>query len=355
MPSDLSNDIQKQVQHCFDNSIAVNIRGHNSKNFYGRKTDPALEILDTSQHQGIVDYQPTELVITARCGTPLTEIQTVLSEQNQMFAFEPPMFNGKGGIGGMVATGLSGPARPFAGALRDAVLGVSCINGKGEKLVYGGQVMKNVAGYDISRLMTGAMGTLAVLLDVSIKVMPKPEREITLVLEHDFQQAIETWLKLGTKALAITASCHLDDRLYFRVAGNNAVVKYTQSIIGGEELESGTQFWQQLRDQELEFFSDPQPLWRLSLAPATLALAISGNTLTDWAGAQRWVKTNESATVIRQLCESHGGHATLFNPVDNTVEAFHPLTAGIATLHKQLKHAFDPAAILNPMRMTADY
>ena len=355
MSSDLSNDLQKKLEHCFDNNIAVNIAGHGSKQFYGRRVDTNLEVLDTSQHHGIISYQPTELVITARSGTPLSEIESALDENNQMLAFEPPQFNGKGSIGGMVACGLSGPARPFAGAVRDAVLGVSCINGKAEKLVYGGQVMKNVAGYDISRLMAGSMGTLAVLLDVSIKVMPKPEREVTLVLEQNAQQALDSWRKLGSQALAISASCQHDDQLYIRVSGNSAAVKHAQAIIGGEEHKTGTQFWQQLRDLELEFFNDPRPLWRLSLAPSNMILNISGDTLIDWAGAQRWIKTNESAEVVRQLCESHGGHATLFNPADNSIEAFHPLAPGLAKVHTQIKHAFDPAGILNPMRMTTDY
>jgi len=355
MSLDLSNEFQHQLEHCVDNNIAVNVCGYGSKQFYGRKTDSSLECLDTSKHQGIISYQPTELVITARSGTRISEIESVLAEKNQMLAFEPPQFNGKGSLGGMVACGLSGPARPFAGSVRDAVLGVSCINGKAEKLVFGGQVMKNVAGYDISRLMTGSMGTLGVLLDVSIKVMPKPEQEITLVLEQNIQQSLTTWEKLGNQALVISASCQLDDQLYIRLSGNHAAVRYAQSIIGGTEYPKGSQFWQQLRDHELAFFNNPRPLWRLSLAPATMPLNIDGSTLTDWAGAQRWIKTSETAEVIRQLCNSHGGHATLFNPTDNNIEAFHPLETGIALLHKQLKQAFDPAGILNPLRMTTDY
>ena len=355
MSSDLSNHFTEQLEHCFDNNIAVNICGHGSKNFYGRKTDPSLEILETKNHQGIISYQPTELVITARSGSSISDIKTALDEKNQMLAFEPPQFNNQGSIGGMIACGLSGPSRPFAGSVRDAVLGVSCINGKAEKLVYGGQVMKNVAGYDISRLMTGSMGTLGLLLDVSIKVMPKPEHEITLVLEQSAEQTLSTWEKLGSQALAISASCQIDERLYIRLSGNSAAVKHAQSNIGGIEHDNGSQFWQQLRDHELAFFNDSRPLWRLSLAPATMALNITGNTLTDWAGAQRWIKTDESAEVVRQLCESHGGHATLFNPADNVIEAFHPLASGVAMIHKQLKQAFDPVGILNPLRMTADY
>ena len=355
MSSDYSADIQKQLEYAFDNNIGINIQGHNSKAFYGRRTERALEVLETKQHKGIIDYQPTELVITARCGTSIQEIEEALAEKNQILAFEPPMFNQQGGLGGMISTGLSGPARPYAGALRDAVLGVSCLNGKAEKLTYGGQVMKNVAGYDISRLMTGAMGTLGVILDASIKVMPKPETEITLRLEKTIDQALQTWLELGKQALPISASCHLDDILYIRLAGNTAAVKHAASHIGGEEHNDGADFWRNLRHHQHEFFTGPLPLWRLSLAPATLALNLSGNTLVDWAGAQRWIKTDESPDIIRSLCDAHGGHATLFNPGDNKVEAFHPLTTGIAGLHKQLKHAFDPSGILNPMRMLADY
>jgi len=355
MSSDLSKDFQQQLEQYVDNRTAIKIRGHGSKDFYGRQVNDTNEVLDTKSHRGIISYQPTELVITARSGTSIYDIEQTLDEQNQMFAFEPPSFNNHGTLGGMVACGLSGPARPFAGSLRDAVLGVTCINGKAEKLVYGGQVMKNVAGYDISRLMTGSMGTLGLLLDVSIKVMPKPEYELTLVLEKSAQQAIDYWCELGSQALAVSASCQLDDRLYIRLSGNESAVKHAESIIGGTEYEDGSKFWQQLRDHQLEFFNDPRPLWRLSLAPATTQLNLSGNTLIDWVGAQRWIKTDESADVIRQLCDSHGGHATLFNPVDNKIEAFHPLASGVAMIHKQLKQAFDPAGILNPLRMTADY
>ncbi|MCK4743236.1 MAG: glycolate oxidase subunit GlcE [Sulfuriflexus sp.] len=355
MSSDISTELQKKLEHAFDNDTAVNIKGHSSKDFYGRRTDASLATLETTQHSGIIDYQPTELVITARCGTSIEEIEKTLATENQMFAFEPPRFNHRGSIGGMVACGLSGPARPYAGSLRDAVLGITCLNGKAEKLSYGGQVMKNVAGYDISRLMTGAMGTLGVILDASIKVMPKPETEITLKLEKDATQAMQTWQELGKQALPISASCHLDDTLYIRLSGNAAAVKHATSIIGGEADEAGHDFWQALRDQQHDFFTGNQPLWRLSLAPATLTLNLTGKALTDWAGAQRWIRTDEPANVIRALCESHGGHATLFNPSDNNVEAFHPLAPGIAALHTQLKQAFDPAGILNPMRMLADY
>jgi len=355
MSSDVSTNIQKQLEHAFDTNTPVNVKGHHSKAFYGRRTDAALQALETRQHTGIIDYQPTELVITARCGTSLSELETTLASENQMLAFEPPMFNQQGSVGGMIACGLSGPARPYAGALRDAVLGITCLNGKAEKLVYGGQVMKNVAGYDISRLMTGAMGTLGVILDASVKVMPKPETELTVELKKDADQARQSWLELGRQALPISASCHLADTLYIRLSGNISAVKHAAAIIGGEHSEDGKAFWQDLRHQQLDFFNDPRPLWRLSLAPATLALNLSGDTLTDWAGAQRWVKTDESADIIRALCESHGGHATLFNPVDNLVDAFHPLDSGIAGLHRQLKKAFDPAGILNPLRMLADY
>jgi len=354
MSSDISNDIQKQLEHAFDNATAVNIKGLGSKDFYGRRTDANIEKLETKQHTGIIDYQPTELVVTARCGTPISEIEDLLSEKNQMFAFEPPQFNQQGSIGGMIACGLSGPARPYVGSLRDAVLGITCLNGKAEKLIYGGQVMKNVAGYDISRLMTGAMGTLGVTLDASIKVMPKPENEITLKLEQTAEQAMQTWLKLSKQALAISASCHIDNTLYIRLSGNTSAVKHATTIIGGERAENQNIFWQEIRDHQHEFFNDSRPLWRLSLAPATLLLNLSGDTLIDWAGAQRWIKTHEPANVIRSLCESHGGHATLFNPIDNNIEAFHPLADGIAVLHKNLKQAFDPAGILNPQRMSSE-
>jgi len=355
MSLDISTELQKQLEHAFDNDISVNIKGYNSKAFYGRRTESSPQALETKQHSGIIDYQPTELVITARCGTPLEKINSMLAKENQMLAFEPPMFNQQGSIGGMIASGLSGPARPYAGAVRDAVLGITCLNGKAEKLVYGGQVMKNVAGYDISRLMTGSMGTLGVILDASIKVMPKPETELTLKFEKDAVQASQFWLKLGRQALPISASCHIDNTLYVRLSGNTAAVKHAADIIGGDAADDANNFWQALRHHQLDFFNDSRPLWRLSLAATTVPLNLAGDTLTDWTGAQRWIKTDESAEVIRALCEEHGGHATLFNPADNSIEAFHPLAAGITKLHQQLKQAFDPAGILNPKRLSPEF
>jgi len=351
MSCDKSLDIQHAVQRAFDDQTPLCIRGTGSKHFYGQSVHAEHTPLETSGHTGVTSYEPTELVITARNGTTLTEIESVLNDNKQMLPFEPPHFGDGGSIGGIVASGLSGPRRPYSGSLRDAVLGVRCINGKGEILRFGGEVIKNVAGYDVSRLMAGSMGTLGVLLDISIRVIPTPEQELTLVLEQDTEQALQTMIKINGKALSISGCCHHDNTLSIRLSGNQAAVQHARKEIGGDELDQSNQFWQQLRDHHLAFFNDPRPLWRLSLPPATRSLDLDGDCIIDWAGAQRWLKTDKPADKIRSHCHAHGGHATLYNPGSSGIDAFQPLPPAIANLHVRLKESFDPHGILNPGRM----
>ena len=351
MSCDKSLDIQHVIQRGFDDQTPLNIIGTGSKAFYGRPVEDTHTPVDTSGHCGITSYEPTELVITVRNGTPLTEIESALEEQNQLLPFEPPHFGQGGSIGGIVATGLSGPRRPYSGSVRDALLGVQCINGKGEILRFGGQVIKNVAGYDVSRLMAGSMGTLAVLLEMSLRVIPKPEQDITVVFEQEAEQALQTMTRLSGQALPISGSCHHNNSLHIRLSGNEAAVQHARTIIGGDELPDAVNFWKDLRDQKLDFFADERPLWRLSLPPSTRTLELEGDCITDWGGAQRWLKTDEPATTIRKLCDTHAGHATLYNPGSTGIEAFQPMSTAIANLHTRLKASFDPHGILNPGRM----
>jgi glycolate oxidase FAD binding subunit len=346
------------------------IRGGGSKDFYGNP--PRGEILDTRGHAGIVAYEPTELVITARCGTPLAEIETALAAQGQMLAFEPPHFSppspprgGAGGggqatLGGCVASGLSGPRRATAGAVRDFVLGVKMVNGNGSVLTFGGQVMKNVAGYDVARLMTGSLGTLGLLLEISLKVLPRPVAEASVRLEAPQEKAIELINGWAGKPLPITATCWCDDLLTLRLAGAGAAVTAARRQLGGEPLEAtaADDFWRRLREQQSDFFAGDSALWRLSLPSVTPVLALPGEQLIEWGGSLRWLKSGSDAAGVRNAAAQAGGHATLFRcgpELKLGAGAFQPLPPALLTLHRRLKQSFDPLGIFNPGRMYPEF
>lgn len=342
---DHSTAIQAQVTAAYQERQALRIVGNDSKSFYGRTVDG--QELNLSQHTGIVSYEPTELVVTARAGTTLTEIQQVLAEKGQELAFEPPLFAANASLGGCIACGFSGPARPYVGAARDFVLGLKCINGKGEILNFGGQVMKNVAGYDVSRLMVGALGGLGVLLEISCKVLPIPEETVTLVLEMDLPTALAKMLELGNQPLPLTASCFDGQKLYIRLSGT--AIHNAQKRIGGEVYPNGQDFWFKLKEQQLPFFQQPGNLWRISLPMNSPDLAL-GDSLIEWGGALRWLRSDMDASHIRQKVTQFGGHAVLFRGSIED-EIFHPLPDALFALHKRLKQQFDPAFILNPNKM----
>jgi glycolate oxidase FAD binding subunit len=341
--------LQEQVQAAAAAGTALSIQGGNSKSFYGRSTQG--EVLSVSGHQGIIDYTPSELVISARAGTTLSDLESVLEQQGQMLAFEPPHFGDNATLGGTIACALSGPRRPYAGAARDFVLGVNCVNGKGEWLRLGGQVMKNVAGYDVSRTLTGSLGTLAIMLDIHLRVLPRPETEITLQQACDAATAIQRCNTLAAQPLPISASCYVDGQLTIRLSGMEQGVQSAAASIGGETLADASRFWQQLREHQLAFFPAEQPLWRLSVPPAAAPLPLEGDMLVDWGGAQRWLRSEQAADTIRSVTGSAGGHASLFRGGNRSDEVFHPLQPQLLSLHQRLKQTFDPAGILNPGRM----
>jgi glycolate oxidase FAD binding subunit len=301
-------------------------------------------------YAGVIEYSPTELVVSARAGTPLAALEAVLAQENQMLPSEPPHFAPGATLGGTVACGLSGPRRPYAGAVRDHVLGITCLNGAGKLLRFGGSVMKNVAGYDISRTLTGSLGTLAVLLDITLKVLPRPETELTLRRKTSAGEAITLFNRWAGLPVPLSAGCYHDGSLAVRLSGFEQGVKAAAEKLGGDELPDAGTFWQDLREQRLAFFDDPRPLWRLSVAAATPSLPLEGDCLIDWGGALRWVKTDLPAHALRQSATDGGGHATLFRNGDGN-DVFHPLPAPLLALHRRLKHSFDPAGILNPARM----
>jgi glycolate oxidase FAD binding subunit len=335
---------------------ALRVRGSGSKDFYGG--EHAGELLETNTHAGIVDYEPSELVVTARCGTPLAELEAVLHAQGQMLAFEPPHFGREATVGGMLAAGLSGPRRQAAGALRDFVLGMQVMDGRGDVLSFGGRVMKNVAGYDVSRLMAGSLGTLGLILEASIKTQPLPVAEATLRLELPEDRAIETLNHWGGRPLPISASAWTGDELMLRLSGAAAAVRAAVERLGGERVPDAGEFWADVREHRHSFFraasDNATPLWRLSVpstTPAATFAPLPGPRLIEWGGAQRWLATHAEARLIREAAAKAGGHATLFRGGDRAGGVFQPLPSVLMALHRRLKATFDPQGVFNPGRL----
>ena len=346
---DDSQSLLEQVNQALENATPLRIQGSNSKAFLGRTT--AGEILDTRSHRGIVSYDPTELVITARCGTPLSQLTQVLDAAQQMLPCEPPSFGDGATVGGMIACGLSGPRRPWSGSVRDFVLGTRVITGQGKLLRFGGEVMKNVAGYDLSRLMAGSYGSLGLITEVSLKVLPKPRQCLSISLEMDAERALLRLAEWGQQPLPISAACHDGSRLHLRLEGGEGSVSAAHERLGGEQLEAC--WWDDLNEQRLSFFDEDQPLWRLSLPHNTPLLSLPGRQLIDWGGAQRWLKSDAEAAYIRQVVDEVGGHATCFSH-GLTDTPFQPLPPALMRYHRNLKQQLDPRGIFNPGRLYAE-
>ncbi len=344
------------------------IVGGGTKDFYGNApADDAGEPLSLLALAGISSYEPTELVVTVRAGTPLRELEAALDEKGQHLAFEPPRFAAPSGavgtVGGMVAAGLAGPARAAAGSLRDHLLGATLLNGKGEVLSFGGQVMKNVAGYDVSRVLAGSMGVLGVVCEVSLKVLPRPTASATLRFEMDQARALAQLNAWGGEPLPINASACWNGMLVVRLAGARAAVESAGRQLGGEAIEPALAagFWQGLRDHTDEYFTSAAQavaggatLWRLGLPQTAAPPALPGEELVEWGGAQRWLCTPVPAAQVREAAAAVGGHATLFRGAAAALERFHPLSAPLQRFHRELKKAFDPDRVFNRGRLYAD-
>lgn len=365
------------------------IEGHGSKRFYGGA--PRGEVLSTRALNGVLAYEPSELYVTAAAGTPLTALEALLATRGQHLAFEPPRFaeaegastsattsatapstappapldgTGTGTVGGMVAAGLSGPARGFAGAVRDHVLGLTLINGRGEVLHFGGTVMKNVAGYDVSRLMAGAMGVLGLMTQITLKVLPRPVASLTLRFEGRQDEALLQMNRWGGQPLPITATAWWDGALVVRLSGADAAVQAARQRLGGDLIppEMAEPFWRGLRDHSDEFFVGARravqggaSLWRLSVPATAPAMALHGEQLIEWGGAQRWVVTPMAPAQLRETVAAVGGHAVLFRAQDKTAGVFAPLSPPLARIHRQLKAEFDPKGCFNPGRLYPDF
>ncbi len=350
--------LQEQIKDAGSRGAKLEIRGHGSKAFYG--PSPQGEPLELAGYRGISSYEPSELVVTVKAGTPIAELEQVLAEQGQHLAFEPPRFEGRGTVGGMVASGLSGPARVSMGALREHVLGALMLDGNAQAMSFGGTVIKNVAGYDVSRLLAGSMGILGVLLEVSLKVLPLPKAQATLRFELSQEQALHQLNRWAGQPLPIHASAWWDGALVLRLAGAQAAVRSACQSLGGDliEAEIAEPFWAGLRDQSDEYFvgaaraiAGGAKLWRLSLPQTAPALSLHGEQLLEWGGAQRWVVTPMAATMVREAAAKAGGHATLFRAADKSGGVLTPLSAPLLRIHRALKKSFDPLSIFNPGRL----
>ncbi|WP_095054813.1 glycolate oxidase subunit GlcE [Pseudomonas sp. Irchel s3b2] len=345
---DASEALLEQVKQARENATPLRIQGGNTKAFLGREV--AGEILDTRAHRGIVSYDPTELVISVRAGTPLSELFAALDAAGQMLPCEPPSFGEGATVGGMIAAGLSGPRRPWSGSVRDFVLGTRVISGLGTHLRFGGEVMKNVAGYDLSRLMVGSYGCLGVLTEVSLKVLPKPRQCLSISLDIDCARALENLAQWGQQPLPISAASHDGQRLYLRLEGGEGSVTAAHQRLGGKPLDSD--YWADLNEQRLDFFNEGLPLWRLSLPNNLGPLDLPGEQLIDWGGAQRWLKS--AAENIQSRAHELGGHATCFSHgISDT--PFQPLAPALLRYHRQLKAQLDPQGLFNPGRMYAEF
>lgn len=360
--------VVEQVQQAHAQGTPLEIRGGGTKRFYGHALPAGsapTQVLDTRALQGVLQYEPSELVVTVRTGTPLAELEALLDAHGQCLAFEPPRLGDPGAstVGGMVAAGLAGPSRAAVGGVRDFVLGASLLNGRGEWLHFGGQVMKNVAGYDVSRLLAGSMGVLGVITDVSLKVLPRPVATTTLRFDCDEAEALERMNGWAGQPWPIHATAWWNGTLVVRLSGAQAAVRFARDRLGGEpvDAELARAFWQGLRDQTDEYFVSAASsvaqggrLWRLSVPDTTGPLMLRGDTLLEWGGAQRWLCTDASPEQVRDVAHRHGGHATVYRADSPHGDVFSALSSPLARVHRQLKAAFDPRGIFNPGRLYAD-
>lgn len=347
------NDLVVAIRDAGQSATALRLRGAGSKDFYGGML--AGEVFDVAGYCGIVAYEPSELYITARCGTSLAEIETVLAERGQMLACEPPHFAGAT-VGGCVAAGLAGPRRQQAGAVRDFVLGAKLIDGRGQVLDFGGQVMKNVAGYDVSRLLAGSLGTLGLIAQVTLKVLPRPVAEVTLCCVMDEATAIARLNAWGGQPLPISASFWADGQLFLRLSGARAAVDAALARLEGEQLDAAVDFWNPVREQGHQAFAG-EILWRLALPTSTPPLGLPGLRAIEWGGGQRWYAGDLEPVALREAAQQAGGHAVLYRAPESLrcqEGAFAPLAPAVLGVHRRLKKAFDPQGIFNPGRLYAE-
>ncbi len=343
------SELSARIKQAGAAHTPLRIRGSGSKDFYAHRLEG--ELLDVGAYRGVVDYEPSELVMTARAGTPIGEIERTLSERGQMLACESPHYGLNATLGGCVAAGFSGPRRAYAGSVRDFMLGVRMLDSQGEDLRFGGQVMKNVAGFDVSRLMAGSFGTLGVILEVSLKVLPRPETELTLRFEMDGTKAIQTMNRWAGQPIPISATCYTDGHLNVRLSGSALGVNAARLRLGGDLVREGADFWTALREQTHAAFKPP--LWRLSIKATTPPLNLPGDHVIEWNGSLRWLSTDISADKVFAAARAAGGHATRYRGIAG--DEIMQLDPGVLGLHTRIKAAFDPLGIFCPRRLHAKF
>ena len=338
---------QNQIKAAAAKGEKLTICGSGSKSFLAPQAEG--RVLDTRTHAGIVEYDPKELVIVVRCGTSIAEVEHTMAAANQMLAFEPPHFGEHATVGGMVASSLSGPRRPYAGAVRDFVLGCKVLDGKGDHLSFGGKVMKNVAGFDVSRLVTGSMGTLGVITEASFKCLPLPKAQQTRVFEMEAPAAITAMNRWYAEANPVTATTWVNGKLYVRLAGAVPAVNSAVAKLGGEALANDVDWWRDWREQTHSFFAGDGPLIRVSCKPTAPwgDLANSGERqAVDWGGAQRWLGTQSVALpAIRAWAQAEGGHADVFRGATAQSERIEPLQPALVEVSQKIKASFDPYSV----------
>lgn len=346
--------LEERIRAAAAERRPLRIRGGGSKDFYGGQL--AGELLEMGELSGITLCEPTELVISAGAGTPVAQLERVLAGHGQMLAFEPPQFQGRATLGGAVASGLSGPRRAYCGAVRDFVLGVQIIDGRGQRLSFGGKVIKNVAGFDVSRLMAGSLGTLGVLTEVTLKTVPRPRAECTLRLEMDQPGALDSMRLWATRPLPLSATEWENGVLYVRLSGAEAAVRAARRDLGGEIVEGCQKHWDSVREQQLPFFTAARELWRVSLPVDAPPLPAAGPTLIEWGGALRWLCGPQDGSALRSLAGRLGGHASLYRASSKPPSGpFQPLSSAMLAVHRRLKAAFDPHGIFNRGRLYPDF
>ena len=326
--------------------------GAGTKDFYGESRAGAP--LDLTGYRGVLDYEPSELVLTARCGTPLSEIEALLAAERQFLAFEPPPLGGDPTIGGAISAGLSGPRRAHAGAARDFVLGAVLLAVDGELLRFGGRVMKNVAGFDVSRLLCGSLGILGPILEVSLKVMPLPREEQTLRFELSESEALAAFNRWAGQPLPVSATAWWAGVAHLRLSGAPAAVRAARARLGGETLApaAAAAWWRDLRSLRHELFGAARNLWRVSLPSSSAPLPLEGARLIEWGGALRWYATDLPAAEVRSVATAAGGTAMHWRG-GTAGSRFHPLPAPVLAIHRRLKARFDPHGIFNHSRLVA--
>ncbi len=355
---DISEKLQKQIMDAARDNQALQIIGNNTKAFYGRKDIDQSENralpLHVAEHSGILDYQPTELTVTARAGTPLSEIIGVLSEHQQMLPFEPPVFDGRATLGGCVASAMAGPRRPWTGAVRDYLIGTRILTGAGKEIRLGGKVMKNVAGYDLFRPMAGALGTLGLILDITLKLLPLPEQEVSYCMDADADSMQQILRDLRRRSMPVSGASYHNEQFLLRLSGSTSSIDDATNYLPAEMKETGMDYWQELNEHRLSFFDDNRPLYRLVVPAASTYETISGECIADWGGALRWIKTSLQFDEVQQQTGELGGTASIYRNATVGEDVFSPLPEQLLDLHKRIKKVMDPAGVLNPGRLYRD-